>query len=264
LSIHPTAVIEPGAVLHQSVSVGAYCVIGSEVNLAEGVKLESHVVVSGRTTIGRNTHVFPFASLGFPPQDLKFKGEKSTLTIGENNVIREHVTMNPGTEGGGMTTTIGNNCLFMVGAHVAHDCVVGNNVILANCAAIAGHVHVGDFAIIGGLSAVHQFVRIGAHAMIGGMSGVESDVIPYGSAYGERASLKGLNLTGLKRRGFDKDSINTIRKAFRMLFDSNDSDGKFIDRLDSVKNAYADNKEVMEIIEFIKADTSRDILHYSR
>ena len=259
ITIHSTAIIEPGAEVHESVVIAAYCVIGSEVQLAEGVRIEPHVTISGRTSIGKNTHVFPFASLGYQPQDLKYKGEKSRLVIGENNKIREHVTMNPGTEGGGMLTSIGDNCLFMVGAHVAHDCRIGNNVILANNATLAGHVVVGDFAIIGGLSAIHQFVRIGPHAMIGGMSGIESDVIPYGNAFGERASLMGLNLVGLKRRGFDKETIGNVRKAFRELF--NDHSKDFAVRLQEAEERFSGINEVMEIINFIKAETTRGICH---
>ena len=203
-TIHPTAIIEDGAQLGENVSIGAYSVIGPEVTLGDGVTLESHVVVGGVTSIGAGTHIFPFASIGLQPQDLKFQGEVSRLEIGSNNVIREHVTMNPGTEGGGLLTKVGNDCLFMVGAHVAHDCQVSDHVILVNSATLAGHVEVGEFAIVGGLSAVHQFVRIGKHAMIGGMSGVENDVIPYGTVTGNRAHLLGLNLVGLKR---DRKSV---------------------------------------------------------
>ena len=174
----------------------------------------------GIPQIGEGTQIFPFASIGFAPQDLKYKGEKSRLVIGKQNIIREHVTMNPGTEGGGMLTSVGDNCLFMVSAHVAHDCHIGNHVILANNATLGGHVLVEDYAIIGGLAAVHQFVRVGRHAVIGGMSGVEHDVIPYGSVMGERASLAGLNLIGLKRRGFDRETIHALRNAYKMLFDA--------------------------------------------
>ena len=192
--IHPTAIVEKGAELADGVAVGPYCVIGPHVALAEGVKLQSHVVVSGITSIGPNTHVYPFASIGTQPQDLKYKGEPSKLVIGANNIVREHVTMNPGTEGGGMLTEVGNNCLFMMSSHVAHDCHIANHVIMANHATLGGHVSIGEWAILGGLSAVHQFVRIGQHAMVGGMSGVEQDVIPYGSVMGNRARLAGLDV----------------------------------------------------------------------
>ena len=211
--IHPTAIVEAGATLGDDVSVGPFSVIGPEVELGAGAVVEAHVVIGGRTRIGPRTHIFPFASIGLKPQDLKYKGETSELVIGADNQIREHVTMNPGTEGGGLVTRVGNNCLFMVGAHVAHDCQVGNNVIMANNATLAGHVMVGDNAIIGGLSAVHQFVRIGRHAMVGGMSGVEQDVIPFGSVMGDRAHLQGLNLVGLKRHGFEREDIHTLRNA---------------------------------------------------
>ena len=194
-SIHPTAVIDPAARIGAGVSIGPYCVIGPEVTLKDKVILHSHVVIDGTTEIGEETEIFPFASIGHRPQDKKFFGEKSQLIIGQRNVIREHVTMNPGTDGGGLITRVGNDCLFMASSHVAHDCLVGNHVILANNATLAGHVTVGDFAIIGGLSAIHQFVRIGAHAFIGGMSGVEKDVIPFGTVKGERAEALKANYT---------------------------------------------------------------------
>jgi UDP-N-acetylglucosamine acyltransferase len=219
VTIHPTAIVEDGARLAGDVAVGPYCIVGAGVELAEGVALVSHVVVAGRTRIGSGTRIWPFASIGHQPQDLKFRGEESTLEIGANCMIREHVTMNPGTASGGMLTRVGANCLFMAGSHVAHDCRIGDNVILANNATLAGHVDLGDFAVLGGLSAVHQFVRVGAHAVVGGMSGVEKDVIPFGSVIGNRAWLAGLNLVGLKRRGFGRDAIHALRGAYRMIFD---------------------------------------------
>ena len=255
-NIHPTAVVEKGAKLGANVHIGAFCVVGSDVTLGDNVRLESHVAIAGVTEIGEGTQIFPFASLGHTPQDLKFKGEKSKLVIGKNNKIREHVTMNPGTEGGGMLTEVGDNCLFMVGSHVAHDCKVGNNVILANNATLAGHVEVGDHAVIGGLAAIHQFVRIGHHAMIGGMSGIENDVIPYGNAFGERANLNGLNLVGLKRRGYEKDEINSLRNAFKSLFEG---EGNFSDRVARVGKDFQDFTPVQEIIHFIQEDSSRSL-----
>ncbi|MCK4938928.1 MAG: acyl-ACP--UDP-N-acetylglucosamine O-acyltransferase, partial [Rhodospirillaceae bacterium] len=210
-NIHPTAIVEDGAKIGDEVEIGPYSVIGPNVTIESGVKIFSHVVVGGVTSIGSGTRIFPFASIGSEPQDLKYGGEVSRLEIGSNNTIREHVTMNPGTEGGGLLTKVGDNCLFMVGAHVAHDCQIGNNVILVNNATLAGHVEVGEFAIIGGLSAVHQFARIGKHAMLGGMSGAESDVIPYGMVIGNRGGLSGLNLVGIKRRGFDRETIHSLR-----------------------------------------------------
>lgn len=254
--IHPTAIVDSAAELGNKVYIGPYSVVGPGVVLGDGVTLMSHVVIDGRTEIGANTRIFPFASIGHAPQDLKYKGEDSSLLVGCNNVIREHVTMNPGTEGGGMVTRVGNNGLFMVGAHVAHDCVVGDHVILANNATIAGHVEVGDYAIIGGLSAVHQFVRIGPHAMIGGMSGVEHNIIPYGSAMGNRARLMGLNIIGLKRRGFSRDDIHVLRTAYRLLFAE---EGTMAERLSDVAEIYSKNETVMEIVEFIGADSSRAV-----
>jgi UDP-N-acetylglucosamine acyltransferase len=255
-TIHPTAIIEAGAKIGDNVTVGPYCMIGADIALDAGVTLVSHVVVGGRTTIGANTKIYPFASIGLQPQDLKYKGEPSQLIIGCNNVIREHVTMNPGTEGGGMITRVGNNCLFMVGAHVAHDCQVGDHAILVNNATLAGHVDVGNWAILGGLSAVHQFVRVGRHAMVGGMSGVENDVIPYGSVIGNRARLSGLNVVGLKRRNFDRETIHALRNAYRLLFAP---EGTMTERIKDVAAVFSDNEPVMEIVNFIQADSSRAI-----
>jgi UDP-N-acetylglucosamine acyltransferase len=257
MTIHPTAIIEKGAELGSGVKIGPYCVVGANVKLGNNVELKSHVVVDGYTTIGDETIVFPFASLGHAPQDLKFKGEKSELIIGKKNKIREHVTMNPGTEGGAMKTVVGDNGLFMASAHVAHDCIVGNNVILANNAAIAGHVEVGDFAIIGGLSAVHQFVRIGTGAMIGGMSAVEYDVIPFGLVKGERAHLAGLNYVGLERRGFTRDQIQVMIKAFKHLFEGA---GTLSERTEKVANDYKGDQTVMRIIDFVRAKEGRSLL----
>lgn len=254
--IHPTAVIETGAEIADDVKIGPYCVVGAHVTLEQGVDLLSHCVVGGRTHVGAGTRIFPFASIGQQPQDLKYGGEPSRLEIGRNNVIREHVTMNPGTEGGGMLTKVGDNCLFMVGAHVAHDCLIDNNAILVNNATLGGHVHVGEWAIIGGLSAVHQFVRIGKHAMIGGMSGIEHDVIPYGSVIGNRARLSGLNIVGLKRRSFSRDVIHDMRKAYRMIFAL---EGTLAERLEDVAEDFHDNEPVMEIVDFVRADSSRAI-----
>ena len=257
MSIHPTAVIGKNVKLAEGVRVGPYCVVDGEVTIGAGTELVSHVAIGGDTAIGKNCRIFPFASLGHAPQDLKYKGEKSKLVIGDNNIIREQVTMNPGTEGGGMITSVGNNCLFMVGAHVAHDCRIGNHVILVNNATLGGHVEIGDHAIIGGLSAVHQFVRIGAHAMIGGMSGVEHDVIPYGSVMGERASLAGLNLVGLKRRGFDRDTIHALRNAYKMLFE--DEEGTLAERAERIRKEFANVEAIAEILSFMNDKGSRSL-----
>ena len=252
--IHATALLDPHAKLGEDVQIGPYCVVGPDVQLGDRVRLVSHVVVEGRTTIGCGTVIYPFASIGHRPQDLKYHGEASTLEIGDNNQIREHVTMNPGTEGGGMVTRVGHNGLYMVGTHVAHDCILGNNVIMANNATLAGHVHVGDFVVIGGLAAVHQFVRIGAHAMIGGMAGVESDVIPYGVVKGDRAYLAGLNLIGLERRGFGREDIHALRSAYRMLFSN---EGTMSERLEDVSSHYAEQKLVEDMVGFIRTRASR-------
>lgn len=254
--IHPTAIVDPAARIGADVEIGPYCVVGPDVSLGDGVRLHSHVVVDGRTEIGEGTQIFPFASIGTQPQDLKYSGEPSRLIIGKFNRIREHVTMNPGTEGGGMETRVGDNGLFMVASHVAHDCIVGNNVILANNATLAGHVVVGDFAIIGGLSAVHQFVRIGQHAMVGGMSGVENDVIPYGSVMGDRARLSGLNIVGLKRRGFGKEDVHNLRRAYRMMFAD---EGTMSERLADVAKLFDGNAAVKDILDFMSTVSSRGV-----
>lgn len=216
--IHPTAIIETGAIIGEGVNVGPYCVIGAKVVLQNHVILKSHVCIDGDTTIGKGTIVYPFASLGQNPQDLKFEGEDSKTIIGENCTIREYVTVQKGTKTGRMETSVGDHCLLMVGVHVAHDCSVGNNVVIANYGTLAGHVHVGDHVVIGGLSAIQQFTRIGDHAMVGGMSGVEKDVIPYGLIMGERAYLAGLNLVGLRRFGYENAQILKLQKAYEELF----------------------------------------------
>jgi len=254
--IHPSAIVDPKAELGAGVEIGPYSVIGSHVRIGANSRVGSHVVIDGRTTIGPKATIFPFASIGHIPQDLKYKGEPSELVVGANNIIREHVTMNTGTSGGGMVTRVGDNCLFMVGAHVAHDCKIGDHVIMANNATLAGHVQIGEWAVLGGLCAVHQFARIGKHAMIGGMSGVEHDVIPYGSVVGNRARLAGLNIIGLKRRGFTRDQIHTLRTAYRLLFAQ---EGTMAERLSDVEEIYHDNEVVMEIASFIRADSSRAI-----
>ena len=254
--IHSTAIVAPGARLADDVVVGPYCVIGEHVALAAGVNLKAHVVIDGRTTIGERTRIFSFASVGHEPQDLKYDGEPSSLEIGADNTIREHVTMNPGTTGGGMVTRVGNHCLFMVGCHVAHDCQIGDHVIMANNATLAGHVVIEDHALLGGLSAVHQFVRIGRHAMIGGMSGVERDVIPYGQVMGDRARLHGLNIIGMQRRGFTRDDIQGLRSAYNYLFGDA---GTFSERVDEIAKRFGGIRPVDDLISFIRADSSRAI-----
>ena len=257
MTIHPTAIIHPKARIASDVEIGPYCVIGEHVAIGEGSVLKAHVVIDGHTTLGKRNVIFPFASLGGAPQDLKYKGEPSELVVGDDNVIREHVTMNLGTEGGGMKTTVGSHCLFMTASHVAHDCTVGSHVILANNATLAGHVSVGDHVVIGGLAAVHQFVRIGAHAMIGGLSGVEHDVIPFGSVMGERANLAGLNLVGLKRRGFDRDAIHALRNAYKLMFE--DDAGTLAERLNGVEKEFGSNAEVRNMLSFINQKSARSL-----
>jgi len=253
-AVHSSAIVAAGAKLGEGVEIGPFCVVGAHVELGANVKLHSHVVVEGHTSVGARCSIFPFASIGHQPQDLKFKGEPSRLEIGEDTIIREHVTMNPGTAGGGMLTKVGSKCLIMVGSHVAHDCKLGNNVIMANNATLGGHVVVEDFAFLGGLCAVHQFVRIGRHAMVGGMSGVENDVIPYGSVMGDRARLGGLNLVGLKRRGFSREDIHSLRTAYRLLFAQ---EGTMAERIGDVAQLFSATKAVQEIVDFIKADSQR-------
>lgn len=252
--IHPTALIEDGAQIGEGARIGPYCVVGPEVVVGPKVELKSHVSVDGWTSIGEETVVFPFSSLGAVPQDLKFAGERTRLEVGARNRIREHVTMNTGTAGGGGLTKVGDDGLYMTGSHIGHDCKVGNHVVFANNATLAGHVEVDDFAILGGLCAVHQFCRIGKHSMIGGMTGVEKDVIPFGSVLGNRAALGGLNLIGLKRRGFDRETISALRKAYDMLFYS---EGVLAERIAAVAQAYPDVEPVLEILTFLRGDSAR-------
>lgn len=254
--IHPTAVVDPRAELADDVAVGPLSVIGPDVRLGRGVRIESHVVVTGRTTLGDGCRVFPFACLGHRPQDSKFKGERTELVIGRNNQIREHVTMHPGTEGGGGMTRVGDDGLYMAAIHVAHDCRIGDGVIMANNATLGGHVEIQDHAFLGGVCAVHQFVRIGRQAMIGGLAGVENDVIPYGTVLGNRAYLSGINVIGMRRRGVSKDEINTLRMAYRLLFAP---EGAFAERLAEVAEQFADQPRVMEIVAFIQSAGHRPI-----
>jgi len=257
-NIHSTAIVDPKARLADSVSIGPYSIIGPDVVLGEGVQVMAHAVVDGRTTIGANVRIFPFASVDMPPQDLKYKGEPSTLEIGEGTVIREHVTVNPGTEGGGMVTRVGRNVLLAIGSHVAHDCLIGDSAIIMNNVLLGGHVTIGEFAVIGGGSAIHQFARIGKHAMIGGASGVEGDVIPYGTAMGNRARLAGLNIVGIKRRGFARDDIHALRNAYKALF-TGAQGSVMAERLKEVAQTYAASQPVQDIVGFLEAGGSRAI-----
>ncbi len=254
--IHATAIVEAGAKLGDCVKIGPYCIVGPDVELGDGVDLVSHVVVAGRTTIGARTKVFPFASIGHQPQDLKFHGEPSTLSIGADCLIREGVTMNPGTEGGGMVTTVGDRCAFLANSHVGHDCRVGNNVVFSNNVMLAGHCTVGDYVILGGGAAVIQFARVGNHSFLGGMSGLEHDLIPYGMALGNRAYLSGLNIIGLTRRGFSRADIHNLRRAYRLLFAD---EGTLMERVEDVAAEFADNPIVSEILDFIRAGGKRSL-----
>ncbi len=255
-NIHPSAIVEPGARLGEGVRIGPFCLVGRDVEIGRGCELVSHVVVHGRTTVGPNTRIFPFASIGHQPQDLKYSGEPSTLEIGANCILREGVTMNPGTQGGGMVTRVGDNCAFLANSHVGHDCIVGNNVIFSNNVMLAGHCVVGDFAILGGGAAAIQFARIGAHAFLGGMSGLENDLIPYGMALGNRAYLSGLNIIGLQRRGFSREDIHKLRRAYRLLFAE---EGTLKERVDDVASEYADHSIVQEIVAFIREGGKRSL-----
>lgn len=254
--IHPTALVDSAAILDEDVDIGPYCIVGAGVRLDAGVVLRAHVVVEGHTHLAEGCQVFPFACVGLPPQDLKYRGEPNRLVVGPRTVIREHATLHPGTVSGGLLTEVGADCLLMVATHVAHDCHVGDHVIMANNATLAGHVTVGERAILGGLSAVHQYCRIGRHAMVGGLSGVENDVIPYGSVLGNRAYLSGLNIIGLKRRNFSREQVHSLRAAYRLLFAE---EGTMSERLADVATMFSADPAVMEIVEFIRTDSSRAI-----
>jgi UDP-N-acetylglucosamine acyltransferase len=254
--VHPTAIVAPGARLGAGVKIGPFSIVGENVVLHDGVELISHAVIEGHTEIGEGTRVFPFASIGHEPQDRKYEGEPSCVVIGKRCVIREAATINPGTRGGIMETRIGDDCLIMANAHVAHDCVLGNNVILANYVGIAGHCVVGDHVIFGGICVVHQFVRIGSHAFIGAQSMVEGDVIPYGMAVGNRAVLAGLNLVGLRRRGFDREAIHRLRAAYRMIFSS---EGTLRERVDDAAELFRGDDLVQDVVNFIQGASDRAI-----
>lgn len=255
--IHSLALVHSGAKLGRGVRIGPFCTIGAEVELGDGVELFSHVVVTGRTRIGERTRAFPFSSLGHEPQDLKYRGEPSTLDIGADCLIREGVTMNPGTAGGGLATRVGDHSTFLANAHVAHDCQVGSHVVFSNNVMLAGHCKVDDYVIIGGGAAVHQYVRVGRHAFIGGMAGVEHDVIPCGMALGNRAYLAGLNLVGLKRRGYSREQIHDLRRAYRLLFAA---EGTLKERVEDLAAEFAGQPDVQEILDFIREGGDRAVV----
>ena len=252
--IHSTAIIDSKAKISENVHIGPYCVIGPNVEIKENTEIQSHVNISGHTKIGKGNKIYPFVSIN-DPQDLKYNGEPTNLVIGDNNKIREYVTINPGTVGGGGKTIIGNNCLFMVSSHVAHDCQLGNNIIIANNVAIAGHAIIDDHVIIGGNSAVQQFTRIGKMAMIGGMTGVLHDVIPYGLSTGNRNSLQGLNLIGLRRAKFDNKDILGLSDAYKEIFATKN----LTENLSKLNGSFKDNSLVKDVIEFITKDKKRSI-----
>ncbi|MEM8579166.1 MAG: acyl-ACP--UDP-N-acetylglucosamine O-acyltransferase [Pseudomonadota bacterium] len=256
MAVHPSAVIEDGAQIDPSATVGPFCLVGPHVTLGPDVELKSHVVVTGQTSIGAGTVIFPFAVIGEIPQDLKFKGEDSRLEIGARNRIREHVTMNAGTDGGGGVTRVGDDGLFMAGCHIAHDAQVGDRVIVVNSAAVAGHCVLEDDVIVGGLSGIHQFVRVGRGAIIGAVTMVTNDVIPYGLVQAERGKLDGLNLVGLKRRGVPRADITALRAAFQMLAQG---EGTFHDRAARLK-AETDSDYVRRIVDFVLAGSDRHFL----
>ena len=253
--IHKTAIIDSNAKISKNVIIGPYSVIGSNVEIGENTEIQSHVNITGNTIIGKNNKIFPFASIGNIPQDLKFQGEETKLEIGNNNKIREYVSINPGTNAGGGLTKVGNNCLFMVSSHIAHDCFVGNNVVLVNNVAIGGHAYLDDNAIIGGNSAVQQYTRIGKSAMIGGMCGVVKDIIPYGIAHGNRSVLQGLNLIGLRRKNIPNKEIITLSDAYKEIFKNEN----LTKNLSNLSKEFRKNELVSEVIKFIEKDKKRPI-----
>ena len=253
--IHKSSVIDKDAKVGKNVKIGPFCYVGPEVELSDNVELISNIHIEGNTKIGNGTKIFPFASIGTQPQDLKFNNEKNSIVIGINNLIREYVTINPGTAGGGSKTTIGNNCLFMISSHIAHDCKIGNDVIIANNVPLGGHVTIEDSVVIGGNSAVQQFTRIGRLAMIGGMTGVLKDVIPFGLSIGNRNYLQGLNLIGLRRKKYENQKIMGLDKAYKEIFSSKN----LHENLSKINGEYKDNELVNEVVAFIEKDKKRPI-----
>jgi UDP-N-acetylglucosamine acyltransferase len=252
--IHPTSLVEPGAELAEGVEIGPFCTIGPHVRLGAGVRLISHVTVTGATSLGAGTVAYPFCSLGTPPQDIRWDGTVTRLEVGERCIFREQVSIHAGSVKGGGVTRVGSECFFMVGSHVAHDCQVGDKVVLANTVQVGGHAIVGDQVWMGALAGIHQFCRIGRHAFVGAMAAVIEDVIPYGNVNGNHAHLVGLNVIGLRRRGFSREQIHALRSAYLQLFSQ---DNTFAERLEEVATGFADNPDVQEIIAFIRADASR-------
>ncbi len=253
--IHPTAIVDKNSKISKNVEIGPYCIIGSDVEIGSNSKLHSHVSIKGKTKIGKNNEIFPFVSIGTSPQDLKYKGEKNSIIIGDNNKLREYVNINPGTLQGGTITKLGNNNLLMVYCHIAHDCNIGNGIVLANNVQVGGHVKIEDNAIVGGSCAIHQFSRIGKLSMVGGMTGVLSDVIPFGLSLGNRNNLVGLNLIGLRRAKISNDDIKILQNSYDIIF----SNQNFRSNIDSLNADFKDNKYVKIIIDFINSDKKRPI-----
>ncbi len=253
--IHKTAIIDPTSKIASNVNIGAYSVIGPNVEIGENSTIQSHVSILGNTKIGKNNKIYPFASIGNDPQDLKFSGEQTKLEIGDNNKIREYVTINPGTNGGGGLTKVGNNCLFMVSSHIAHDCIVENNVILANNVPLGGHAHIEENVIIGGNSAVQQFTRVGKFSMIGGMCGVVRDIIPYAMVHGNRSILQGLNLIGLRRKNIPNKDILILSEAYKEIFKNEN----LTENLKNLNQELRKNELVNDVVKFIEKDKKRPI-----
>ena len=256
--IHPTSIIHNSSEIEDNVIIGPYSIIGPNVKINKNTKIHSHVIIVGNTTIGFNNEIYPFSVIGSDPQHLKYNGELTELIIGNHNIFRENVTIHPGTNVGTKKTIIGNNGFFMVGSHVAHDCIVGNNVVFVNNAVIGGHVEISDYVYLGGQSAIHQFCRIGKHAIIGAGTTIDGDVIPFTSVVGSRGYLSGLNLVGLKRRSFKKEEIKTLRNVYRLLFAP---EGTFNERLSEVNDTYRDNSFVKEILVFLSENSNRPLVH---
>ena len=253
--IHKSSIVHDNANVSSNVEIGPFCSIGENVNIGEKCKLHSHINIQGDVTIGPNTEIFPFASIGSVPQDLKYDGEETKVIIGSSCKIREYVTINKGTEGGGSITMIGDNCLMMIGTHIAHDCLIGNNVIFANHSTLAGHVILRDNVVVGALSAIHQFSKIGEGAMIGGMSGVTADVVPYSTVVGNRAKLSGLNILGLKRRNINKEEISELRKVYKYIFHNNQDTLR--ERVINMKQKKFKEKTIQIFLEFLSEDSNR-------
>ncbi len=259
INIHPTAIVSKKTkFIGDNVEIGPYSIIGENVSIDENCKIYSHCIIEGDTYIGKNNQFFPFSIIGCKPQHSKFSGGMSKLVIGSNNIIREHVTMHPGTDIGINITKVGNNGLFMVGSHVAHDSVVGNNVVFVNGSVIGGHVEIGDYSYLGGYSAVHQYCRVGKHAIIGAHTMIDADVIPYASVIGSRGNLSGINLVGLKRRSFKREEIKILRQVYRLLFAP---EGTFIERVKEVREVYGKNPLILDILKFLKNNSNRSFVH---